>query len=246
MPSKKWQKLVEKSPASFRRGRPTREPAPAILVVTEGQVSEPVYLRELRRRLKLGIIELVVEPGGMGDPRRLAEKACEINATRRSMAKRRKLGLFQPRVFDETWIVFDTDAPDAQGRLRDGLAFAQANRVRCAHSTPSFEFWLLLHHDFTTAPMRLCADVIPRLSAAIGVTYTKNAEHSAQIIPPFLDRMDNALENAGRVRAYHVAGGSPFPANPSTEVDILIRSILKACKIEATSIRIPNLSPATG
>jgi hypothetical protein len=236
MPSKKWQKLMEKSPASFRRGRPTREPAASILVVTEGQVSEPAYFNEMRRRLKLGTVELEVEPGEMGDPRRLAERACEINAERRSGTKKRKMGFFQPRVFDELWIVFDTDAPAVQGRLHSGLSFAQANGVRCAHSTPCFEFWLLRHHVFTTAPMRVCSDVIPRLSEAIGARYTKNAGESAQIIPPILGRLELALENAGRIRNHHAAGGSPFPANPSTEVDCLIHSILKACNLDASSV----------
>ena len=236
MPSKKWQKLVAKSPASFRRGRPTKEPAASILVVTEGEVSEPAYFRELKRRLKLQTVELVVAPAGMGDPRRLAEKACEINATRKGSARSRKLGLFQARIFDELWIVFDTDAPAAQGRLSDGISFAQAKRVHCAHSTPCFEFWLLLHHDFTTAPMRTCSDVFPRLSEAMGARYTKNAEDAAQIIPPFLERLKQALENSGRIRDHHAAGGSPFPANPSTEVDRLIQSILKACNLDASSV----------
>lgn len=228
MPSKKWQKLMGKSPGSFRRARASREPAAAILIVTEGQVSEPVYFKELRNHMKLPTVEMVVEPAGMGDPQRLAERACEISEARRRSAKRQKLGISQARVFDELWIVFDTDAPAAQGRLAGGLSFAKERGVKCAHSTPCFEFWLLLHHLFSTAPMRTCAEVIRRLSYAIGKPYTKNSNDSAETIPPMVERIETALEHARGVREYHLAGDSPTPANPSTEVDLLVRSIIRA------------------
>src|SRR5579863_2576337 len=168
MPSKKWQRLMRESSASFRRGRPQRTPAAAILIVTEGFVSEPTYFRELKRRLALRTVELIVEPAGMGDPRKLAERARALHHERKAAVRRGRLGNFQPAGFDQLWIVFDTDVPERHGKLHDGLGFAEANGVRCAHSTPCFEFWLLLHLHFTTAPMRVCAEAVARLSDGIG------------------------------------------------------------------------------
>lgn len=220
--ARKWKKHLPSGVRSFRRPQGSKPPAKAILILTEGEVTEPVYFEALRAKLALQTVEVEVLPQGKGDPRRLAEAALEEREKRRKAAKQNRLSLSQSPDFDEMWIVFDSDVPMEHGRYHDGITFADAKGVRFAQSTPCFEFWLLLHREFTTALMPKCADVIPRLSKALEAKYDKNGKESAKLIPPLLEQLTAAKTNAARVRQGHKDAGTPDPANPSTDVDLLV------------------------
>lgn len=228
MAGKKWKKRIDSDLRSFRRPRGSRPPAKAILIVTEGEVTEPVYFEALKRKLNLLTVEIEVVGAGKGDPRRLAEAALEERKQRRKEARQGRLGFSKAPDFDELWIVFDTDVPVAHGRYYDGMGFAAAKGVKAAESTPCFEFWLLLHREYTTAPMAKFADVKPRLEQAFGGPYVKNSKESVQLVAPLLGHIAEARERAEKVREHHQQAGTPSPANPSTEVDRLIDSIEEA------------------
>jgi len=225
MAGKKWRKDVSSDPRSFRRPQGSRPPAKAILIVTEGELTEPTYFEVLRRKLSLPTVEVAILPKGCGDPKRLAEYAVEEARKRREVFKSGKLGNAKAAKFDELWIVFDTDIPVEHRRYADGVAFAESKGVKLAHSTPCFEYWLLLHKTYTTAPMPKCADVIPRLTAAIGEKYEKDANASKALIPPLVDDFALARVNAAKVRQHHSSAGTIAPANPSTEVDQLVDAL---------------------
>lgn len=173
MGSSHYRKVISTKLRSFQRTRGIKPPAKGILIVTEGQVTEPVYFEEIKKRLALPTVELHVAGAGIGDPATLAEEALRQQKIRRKAAKNGELGYTQVADFDEIWIVFDTDIPAQHGKLNNGLRYADSKKIRCAHSTPCFEYWLLLHMDRTTAPMPKCADVIPRLSEALGANIRK-------------------------------------------------------------------------
>jgi hypothetical protein len=228
MASKKWKKKIESDPRSFRRLRGSMMPAKAILIVTEGEVTEPVYFDELRRRLNLLTVEIEVVGTGKGDPRRLAEAALEERTKRRNKARDGTLAFSKASDFDELWIVFDTDIPVEHGRYHPGVGFAAAKGIKIAESTPCFEYWLLLHLEKTSAPMAKFANVKTRLEKALGRSYAKNGEDSAELIPPLLVNINEARVRAQQVRTEHQQAGSPLPCNPSTNVDKLIDAIEEA------------------
>jgi hypothetical protein len=221
----KWKKHLPSDLRSFRRPKESKRPSKAILILTEGVVTEPVYFGTLKAKLALQTLEVEVSPQGKGDPRRLAESALEERAARRKAAKQNKLSYAQAPDFDEMWIVFDSDVPLEHDRYHDGVAFAKAKGVKCAQSTPCIEYWLLLHKTLTTAIMPKCKDVIPRLSDAIGAKYDKDGKESAKLIPPLLEHLPEAMKKAARVRQGHRDSGAPAPANPSTDVDMLVKTI---------------------
>lgn len=224
----KWKKRIPSDAASFRRPKGSTRPGNAILIVTEGLVTEPAYFKTLKRRLALQTLEIEVQPGGMGDPQKLVEYAVSLREARRREAKNGTLSLSQAMAFDEVWIVFDTDVPVAHGRLQPGLAKAASNKIQLAHSTPCFEFWLLLHQAYTTAPMPKCADAVARLESTLTGRYSKASQDAASAIPPLLEGLETALANAAKIRLHHSSAATPPPANPSTEVDQLIASIRSA------------------
>jgi hypothetical protein len=221
----KWKKHLPSDVRSFRRPKESKRPSKAILILTEGVVTEPVYFETLKAKLALQTLEVEVKPQGKGDPRRLAESALEERADRRKAAKQNRLSYAQAPDFDEMWIVFDSDVPLEHHRYHDGVAFAVAKGVKCAQSTPCIEYWLLLHKTTTTAIMPKCKDVIPRLSDALETRYDKDGKESAKLIPPLLEHLSEAMRRAAQVRQGHRDAGTGEPANPSTDVDLLVRSL---------------------
>jgi len=105
--------------------------------------------------------------------------------------------------------------------------------VYVAPSEPCFEFWLLLHEAsaYTTAQMAKCADVIPHLKSAFGwKSYSKNKAEALKQLPDLVTkpRIKAAERSAAQVRMHHHTCGTAFPANPSTDVDLLIHAINEA------------------
>jgi hypothetical protein len=205
----KWKKQIPSDAASFRRPKGSARPGNAILIVTEGLVSEPAYFMALKRRLALQTLEIEVQPGGMGDPQKLVEYAVGLREARRREARNGTLSLSKALDFDEVWIVFDTDVPLAHGRLQAGLVKAVSKKIQVAHSTPCFEFWLLLHKTYTTAPMLKCADAVARLESTLTSRYSKASQDAASIIPPLLEGLDTAMANAAKIRLHHSAHPDP-------------------------------------
>ncbi len=232
MGSEKYRKKLSARPSSFHRERGIKPPARGILIATEGIVTEPAYFEALKKKLALSTVEVCIEGAGIGDPQRLAEAALEERTKRRKAFKNGETGYSQVPDFDEIWIVFDTDVPEEHGKLNNGLQFAASKKVNCAHSTPCFEYWLLLHLEGgrTTSPMAKCKNVVPKLAAALKTKYTKHGEETKVLMPPLVEQTElaRAVANAAWVRNYHRAGNSTFPCNPSTEVDRLIAAIRAA------------------
>jgi hypothetical protein len=230
MAKDKYKRKAGKSARSFLRtiGQGTA-PGASILVVTEGDNAEPVYFDAIRRVFASTAIELVPHGAGRGDPRKLTEAALRYRKERRKQARNKELSISQLEDFDQIWIVFDTDVlkPD---KRNDGIAYAMRQGVKVASSEPCFEYWLLLHSakSYTTAAMEKCDDVKPYLKKAFGWEgYDKNLSECRKLIGPIVTKpnVSAAVTAADRVRKHHEAVGTPFPANPSTDVDLLINAI---------------------
>jgi RloB-like protein len=228
MRSNQYRKAISAKPSSVQRTRGIKAPAKGILIVTEGAVTERVYFEEIKKRYALPTVELHIVGLGIGDPATLAQAALRLQKSRRVAAKNEEISYAQVADFDEIWIVFDTDLPWQQGKLKAGLEFASSKKIHCAYSTPCFEYWLLLHLERTTSLMTKCADVIAKLSQSTGLTYSKNEPQAKATISPLIAHLAKAEENAVWVRRYHEQAGTAFPCYPSTEVDRLIASILEA------------------
>lgn len=230
----KFRRKAETDIHSFRRRTTNRvDPGSSILVVTEGVNTEPAYFQWIRERFAAPTVELVSHGVGRGDPRALADEALRLKKERKQKMRDRKLGINRLEDFDAIWIVFDTDVLQSQ-KLHDGIAYAQSKGLHIAYSEPCFEFWLLLHRRFTTAPMAKCADVIPFLEEFLGwENYSREGKKKSEVLILMeslvtKEQVKTAVAHAEQVRDYHEQGGTSFPANPSTDVDHLIVAINEA------------------
>ena len=105
---------------------------------------------------------------------------------------------------------------------RSGTRKIGKARFEAITSIPCFEFWILLHYDYTTAPMARYADVEPRLKAIPAhATYAKGRRGLFAVTQNLLD---TALINADR--ANRAAAGTDTD-NPTTLMPILIRYLLE-------------------
>jgi hypothetical protein len=204
----------------------SRKPARALLpgrtflIVTEGRKTEPNYFRALRDRLRLATANVViVHPEGT-DPVTLVGEAIRLRDAQAKLAKG-GTGV----AYDDVWVVFDLEKPhDERRRLAEEARTTKgAKGIRFADSDPCFEYWLLLHEEYTTAPCVDCAAVVSRLSKHWG-SYAKG-----QILPStVIDRVPTAVTHAARCRDHHAASGGD--GNPSTRVDHLVRALNAATR----------------
>ena len=202
------------------------KPGDAFLIVTEGKVTEPVYLELLRRDLELSVVSVKVEPGDASDPRHVIRTAERLASEQKRKHKKGLLAINEPAKFDHVWAVVDTDVAVRNNIWNDVLQLATAKKVMLAHSTPCFEFWLLLHFGFTTR-----SDLVDGAAAksavkhALGRDYSTNEETAKEAIAIFFSKWPEAVGHAENVRRHHEGARTPKPANPSTELDRLARAL---------------------
>lgn len=203
-------------------------PGDSFLIVTEGTVTEPLYFELFLKTLSLSRVKIKVVPARASDPRNVIQTARDLAAEQVSRSERRELGINEPSMFDHVWAVIDTDVAVRNGIWNDVLQLANARGVSLAHSTPCFEFWLLLHlvETFTTrGDLTDGAAAKAAVKMALGQGYSTNAEVAREAITSFIDAWPKAVNHAEKVRRHHAAAATPSPGNPSTEVDLLARAL---------------------
>lgn len=205
-----------RGPNAYRRANPRFVPSgKAILIVTEGEKTEPNYLCALRDRFLLAATDIqILHPAGT-DPLTLTRKAIELRNHRKRIAKK---GFAIE--YDEVWVVFDMEKPhDERRRLAvQAMALPEAKGIKFALSDPSFEYWLLLHAEYTTASFVDADAVIKRLKK-----HWKDYAKAQRPTPEFLAKIPTAVTHAERCRQHHRAAVTT--GNPSTDVDLLVRSL---------------------
>ena len=211
---------------SISRRDAGRRPSKSILIVTEGQNTEPAYFKALAALWNVHPKLIQIEPGGEGIPTNLVKRAKEEIRRLARLERAGQLAFNQLGRFDETWIVFDTEHAERQGRLDDGVAAAREAGFHIAHSSPCFEFWLALHYSSNAPPMTTCVEAI-RLLEQVGKLaagrYSKEQGASESFLKALVPEVATAVRNARTLTKNQ--DGETFPANPSTTVQNLVASI---------------------
>jgi len=203
------------------------QPGDAFLIVTEGQVSEPIYFELLRSALQLPAVKIRVEPGSASHPRHVINSAAKEAAAHAERADRGQVSNAAPKRFDQVWAVIDTDVAVREGIWAEVVQLAHSKKVKLAHSSPCFEFWLLLHiQGYTTRADLDCGDTAKyAVKKALGCDYGTNEKKARIALSKLFEKWPDATIFAEMVRKYHLVAGSDQPANPSTEVCALVRAL---------------------
>jgi hypothetical protein len=131
----------QRNAASLRRSKAKHEPRQSILIVCEGQKTEPYYFSELRRKHNLSAtrIEITHNPSGT-HPRSIVDEAERL--------------FLNNKIFDHVYAVFDRDQHETYfdaltriGQLNCKYRNHEKKKVpfTAIASIPCFEIWVLLH-----------------------------------------------------------------------------------------------------
>jgi hypothetical protein len=188
---------------SLRR-RPAREALPRILLVCEGQNTEPGYFRHLKRIERIPI-ELEIVAGGT--PKTLLGRA---KKKRDEAAPSRDPNDH----YEHVWCVFDIDDHPLRAEARQQV---ETVGIPLAVSNPCFELWALLRfqeqnaHIHRHAVQSACRKDMPG--------YEKDVACDT-----LLPLRQGAIDRVRQLDKRHEANGKPG-ANPSTGVYRLVELI---------------------
>lgn len=202
------------------------KPGDTFLIVTEGTVTEPVYFELLLQDLQLYAVHVLVVPGWASDPRHVINTAAEKVKEQARRSKKGLLPVNEPAKFDHVWAVIDSDVAVRMEYWNDVKQLTVSRKVKLGHSTPCFEYWLLPHLRHTTR-----GDLVDAAAAKhavkeeLGRDYSTNEATAREAMPLFMPHWPEAVKRGKLVRRHHCGAATPDPANPSTEVDVLVEAL---------------------
>jgi hypothetical protein len=201
----------------LRRRAATRGPIDRLLIVCEGEKTEPQYLDEIRVEYRLQTANVQILPSDFG-----TDPLSVVNYAERLFLKGDSHRGIAPHGFDRVTTVFDRDdhatfeAAIAKVRGLDGAYRNDEKRAvpfDAAVSVPCFELWLLLHFRDVQQTMQR-GEVIQQLATYLD-GYSKGQKQLWQRTKPNLEA---AVHRAKAIRPNGVAG-------PYTDVDALVERL---------------------
>lgn len=187
-------------------------PRPAILIVCEGEKTEPNYFKGFR------IKSVHVRVCGLGlDPKSLIEATIRI----------KKDELKDGYKYNQIWCVFDKDEWP-KDKFNEAIACSLRNKIRIAYSNEAFELWFLLHYDYITSALSRHTYIEKlKCKPEFGGRYRKN---DPMVYSKLINMQENAIKNATKLLSQYVAL-NPCNDNPSTTVHCLVNE-LRALRTE--------------
>lgn len=197
-------------PRRQARRPPYRDSKPVILVVTEGEVTEPEYLRGFARASKNPRVEIEVITGA-GVPFTIVTRAKELKIAAEKRARREHDENLR---YDEVGCVFDIDE---HPRISEATQMAEDNGMKLAISNPCIELWLWLH--FADSPGMQDRHALQHMMRRHIPNYDKHV-----VFSDYADLHDDAARRARRLDDDATKDNEPN-RNPTTGLWRLTESI---------------------
>lgn len=205
----------------LQRKKPTRPNYDRILIVCEGEKTEPLYFDEIRIQYRLPTANVQVLPSAFG-----TQPIQVVNYANKIFRYGDAAKNIQPRQFERVYAVFDRDnhvsyrqALEKAAKLSNQRNDLQ-NRIvfQAIVSVPCFELWLLLHFVNVLAPM--CRnDVYQKLITHL-LNYDKGQPGYWEVTKPHLEK---AVNRAERLAEQHDAYGG---VEPYTDVYSVVKLLI--------------------
>ena len=191
---------------SYRRSVAQRTIRTRILIVCEGQKTEPNYFRKFP--LDTEVVELVVDGTGMSTLS-LVDKAMELVDKASS----------QKCPYNQAWCVFDKDSFPLN-LFNQAILKARNNEIHVAYSNECFELWYYLHFQFTDTAFHR-SQYAHKLTREMNQKYVKNSPDMYDLLK---NNQDDAIRNSKKLLNRY---GKCIPArdNPSTTVHELVATL---------------------
>lgn len=215
-----FHKHKAKNVADLKRSKESREPYDKVLIVCEGEKTEPYYLTALRDHFKLSQANIRIDPNSDSSPISVVNYAKEL------------IKQSEKDPYDNVFCVIDRDR-----HTSFDTAITQINSFRNKHtklhsivSNPCFEYWILLHFTYTTKLFGTsgdspCMDLIKNDLKIYLPDYEKGDK---AIMPPIIKAgLEMAVANAKRANEVAEKNGTD---TPTTQMDKLVE-YLKNLKV---------------
>lgn len=207
-----------RSQSDMRRRRALRDSCDRVLIVCEGERTEPSYFEDLRDHYKLSTVNVQIKGFGK-DPRALVQEAEDLQASEVKVGEN----------YDQIYCVFDKDR---HHHFHSASETANSAGFNLARTWPCFEYWLLLHFEFTRKPYQKtsktpCENCIADLTKHLPEYEKSQPGLFGELVP----RLETAKTNAEKALKDVASTGEP---NPSTEVHQLV-AYLQNLKVDGES-----------
>lgn len=204
--------MPRKQNRNLNRSSAQQEAYDLVLIVCEGEKTEPYYFKDLMRVEKLSSVNISVISGNGSDPVSVVDTA--IN-------EQQKQEKYLP--FNSVYCVIDKDK---HPNFHQAIDKANANGIKIIVSYPSFEYWYICHFDFYRSPIIAtgnksagdnCVSILNTYwKKAFKKDYTKN---QANLYALLRDKLETAIKNA---KTGFKQAQDDNELNPSTQVYELV------------------------
>lgn len=198
-----------------RRPRPFKVPRTSILIVCEGEKTEPIYFEALRRLLSLTAVEVELASDCGSDPLSVVNHAIKLKDNRAAQYKK----LLKFSDYGSVWCIFDVERISANPNFKRAVNKAQGNNICLALSNVCFEYWLHLHFEAIAPPEVKCVDVERNLKRVVP-DYKKSDRN---VLYRIAKNFDVAIINAEALEKSRSWSTKLWTHNPSTNVHHLVR-----------------------
>jgi hypothetical protein len=208
-------KRKAKDAKTLQRRKSSRDSYDKILIVCEGEKTEPHYFKALVQHYRLNSANVEITGSCGSSPRSVLEKAEELAQKETARGDG----------YNRVYCVFDKDSHETYAETITKIDAKNPKDVFYAVvSVPCFEYWLLLHFKYTTNPYQatqnssIANEVLKELKTVLP-DYSKGDK---DIFNALITQIEFAKQNAERgmehSKKYH-------SYNPSTNIHELIHDL---------------------
>jgi hypothetical protein len=200
-----------KGPKDLNRKQATRKEYERILIVCEGEKTEPAYFNYLIDQYKLRTANIEITPANGSDPVSVVQyaKQCKKDADKKE------------NPFDHVYCVFDCDQHVG---FSDASKQAKTAGIQLSRSWPCFEYWFLLHFTYERKPF--CATgnrtAANRCQSALRRYHPGYKKGGKDLFDRLFPLIEQAKQRAIQASQDAKATGEQ---NPSTEVHQLVTKL---------------------
>lgn len=205
---------------SLQRRKAFRIPRDRVLIVCEGEETEPIYFRHLIGELKLSSAKVQVVGRGCGSaPKSVVAYAIE--------AIRDEIG----NPYDQVWCVFDVDGHKSLDEAYNNIVTYTPpqdteTKLKSAISNPCFEYWYILHFQKTSQAFTSKRQLWDVLKKRIS-SYDKA---DRQLPKQLYSMLGDAISNSKAIIREQHYGDDLRKSNPSTHVHLLVEYLQEIAK----------------
>jgi hypothetical protein len=198
---------------NFRKVCAPQKTKKRILIISEGKKTEPNYFNSIKRQYRLSSVDVVDTKKNTG--KELLQTAIEL----RAKAKKDR------NDYDEIWIVLDRDGYTKHPEVFDRVK--NFPDIKIGFSSPCFEYWLLFHFEYTSAPFDDCDSSIKKLE-----TYLPDYQKAKDYSRIFMERISTAVSNSKKIKKHQeeTSDVKIWAYNPYSNLHELIEELMNLSK----------------